>query len=263
MTSDRADKSDLGDQTPRGRDPGELSVAANERERVLAENAEQIRRLGKRAVGDVIEIGRRLTEMKEICGHGNWLPWLHREFGWTDRHALKCMQVYDLSRKSENFSDLRISLSGLYLLAAPSTPSEAVDKVIERAMSGERQGPAEIKGTIDEIKRVKAAAAGIKPQGGKKRTKAVGLTAPEQETIKEWNQMMLKIVSYVVVRDGMVDPNDNEWMLLVGRAKLMYRALMLGLVPIARERWRALANDNGWPIAASPTSSERESKSDL
>jgi hypothetical protein len=29
--------------------------------------------------------------MKEICGHGNWLPWLHREFGWTDRHALKCM----------------------------------------------------------------------------------------------------------------------------------------------------------------------------
>jgi hypothetical protein len=61
MTSDRADKSDLGDETPRGRDPVEVSVAANERERVLAENAEQIRRLGKRAVGDVIEIGRRLT----------------------------------------------------------------------------------------------------------------------------------------------------------------------------------------------------------
>ena len=97
MTNDRADKSDLGDETPRGRDPGELSVAANERERVLSENAEQIRRLDKRAVGDVIEIGRRLTEMKEICGHGNWLPWLHREFGWTDRHALNYTRVYELS----------------------------------------------------------------------------------------------------------------------------------------------------------------------
>jgi hypothetical protein len=75
--------------------------------------------------------------------------------------------------------------------------------------------------------------------------------------------MMLKIVSYVVVRDGRVDPNDNEWMLLVGRAKLIYKALMLGLVPIAQERWRALANDNGWPIAGSPTSPEREPKSDL
>ena len=166
MTSDRGDKSDLGDETPRGQDPGGLAVAANERERVLAENAEEIRRLGKRAVGDVIEIGRGLAEMKEIRGRGNWLPWLQREFGWTDRHALNFTRVYDLSRKSENFSDLRISVSGLYLLAAPSTPSEAVDEVIERAKSGERQTHAEIKGKIDEIKRVKATAAGIKPQRG-------------------------------------------------------------------------------------------------
>ena len=78
MTSDRADESDLGDETPRGRDPGELAVAAKERESVLAENAEEIRKLGKRAVGDVIEIGRRLSEMKKICGHGNWLPWPSR-----------------------------------------------------------------------------------------------------------------------------------------------------------------------------------------
>ena len=242
------------------RTQGEAAEALRLSERTLAENAEEIRNLGKRAAGDVIEIGRRLTEMKELCGRGNWLQ---REFGWTDRHALNYMRVYGLSLKSENFSDLRISVSGLYLLAAPSTPPEAVDEVIERAKSGERQAHAEIKGKIGEIKRVKATAAGIKPQRGlsKKRTKAEGLTAPEQETIKEWNQMLLKIVSYVLERDGRVDPNDNEWMLLVGRAKLMFKALASGLVPIARERWRALANDYGWPIASSPTSSEPESKS--
>jgi len=69
MSSDRADKSDLGDETPWGRGPRELAVAAKERERVLAQNAQEIRKLGKRASADVIEIGRRLTEMKKICGH--------------------------------------------------------------------------------------------------------------------------------------------------------------------------------------------------
>jgi Protein of unknown function (DUF3102) len=133
MTSDRADKSDLGDETPRARDPGQLAVAAKERERVLAENAEEIRKLGKRVGRDVIEIGRRLTGMKKLCGHGNWLPWLEREFGWTDRHALNYTRVYELSLKSENFSDLEIPVSALYLLAAPSTPPEAVDEVIECA----------------------------------------------------------------------------------------------------------------------------------
>ena len=127
--SDRTDKSDLGAETPRGRDPGELAVAVKQRESALAENAEEIRKLGKRVVGDVIEIGRRLSEMKKICGHGNWLPWLQREFAWTDRHALNYMRMYELSLKSENFSDLGIPVSGLYLLAAPSTPPEAVDDV--------------------------------------------------------------------------------------------------------------------------------------
>jgi Protein of unknown function (DUF3102) len=53
---------------------GEAAEALRPSERTLAENAEEIRNLGKRAAGDVIEIGRRLTEMKELCGRGNWLP---------------------------------------------------------------------------------------------------------------------------------------------------------------------------------------------
>jgi hypothetical protein len=40
----------------------------------LAEHADAIRALGKRVVHDVIEIGRRLTDCKKLCGHGNWLP---------------------------------------------------------------------------------------------------------------------------------------------------------------------------------------------
>jgi hypothetical protein len=229
MTSDRADKSDLGDETPRARDPGQLAVAAKERERVLAENAEEIRKLGKRVGRDVIEIGRRLTGMKKLCGHGNWLPWLEREFGWTDRHALNYTRVYELSLKSENFSDLEIPVSALYLLAAPSTPPEAVDEVIECAKTGERQAHAEIKGKIDNIKRMKATAAGVKPQRGstKKRTDAEGPAAPDQETLiaEEWNKMLWEIAFYVLQKDGRLDPNNDEWRLLVGRARASFEAV--------------------------------------
>jgi hypothetical protein len=237
------------------RTQGEAAEALRLSERTLAENAEEIRNLGKRAAGDVIEIGRRLTEMKELCGRGNWLPWLQREFGWTDRHALNYMRVYGLSLKSENFSDLRISVSGLYLLAAPSTPPEAVDEVIERAKSGERQAHAEIKGKIDEIKRGKATAAGIKPQGGssKKCAKAEGPTVPEQVQPEKTillpdavKSIMLDIAIYVVERDGVVDPKDDNWMLLVLRAKAMFvfEASAAGLLPsLGSDERRALAND--------------------
>ena len=61
-------------------------------------------------------------------------------------------------------------------------------------------------------------------------------TAAEQETIliaEDWNKIMWEIVSYVLKRDGRVDPNDNEWMLLVGRAKALVEAVAsaAGLLP--------------------------------
>jgi hypothetical protein len=44
---------------------------------------------------------------------------------------------------------------------------------------------------------------------------------------------MWEIVSYMLKRDGKVDPNDNEWMLSVGRAKALVEAVAsaAGLLP--------------------------------
>jgi hypothetical protein len=118
----------------------------------LVEHAKAIRTLGQRVVGDVIEIGRRLTEAKKLCGHGNWLPWLKREFGWAENTALNFMRVHALSLKSANFADLSLPISGLYQLAAPSTPPEVVDEMIDRARSGERVTHAEIAQAIAEVR---------------------------------------------------------------------------------------------------------------
>ncbi len=106
---------------------------------IVAEHAEKIRCLGKRVLAHVIEIGRRLTECKKRLGHGQWGTWLDREFRWSDRQALNFMRVYELvESKSENFAELQISVSALYLLAAPSTPPEVRDEIIERAERGEK-----------------------------------------------------------------------------------------------------------------------------
>ena len=102
----------------------------------LAGHADEIRRLGKRAVHDIIEIGFRLIAAKELCGHGAWLPWFEREFGWTLQTAHNFMNVAKLS-KSQIIGDLDIDLGALYRLAAPSTPAEVVAEVVARGREGE------------------------------------------------------------------------------------------------------------------------------
>jgi hypothetical protein len=97
----------------------------------LAEHAEVIRTLGKRAIRDIIEIGRRLTDAKAIAGHGNWLPWLEREFGWSERTGRRFMEVHAITLKSANLADLTVDASSLYLLAAPSTSDEVREAVVE------------------------------------------------------------------------------------------------------------------------------------
>jgi hypothetical protein len=118
----------------------------------LAEHAAVIRALGKRIVTDVIEIGRRLHACKEQVGHGGWLPWLEREFGWAERTAQNFMSVADLAAKSATVADLSIPMKGLYLLAAPSTPAEVTEAVIERAEAGDTPTAAEIKQMIADAK---------------------------------------------------------------------------------------------------------------
>jgi hypothetical protein len=118
----------------------------------LAEHAAAIRARGKRVVADVIEIGARLTECKRICGHGNWLPWLDREFGWEETTAQRFMRVHELaSSKSGNLPDLPVS--AIYLLAAPSRPDEARDEIIARAKAGEKINVEALKETVAKARK--------------------------------------------------------------------------------------------------------------
>jgi len=134
----------------------------------LAEHANAIRALRSRIVGDVAEIGRRLIEVKRLVGHGNWLPWLDCEFGWSEDTAERFIRVHEFVERLSDSASVRnlvltIPISSVYLLAAPSTPDEARDRLIARAQAGEAL-------PIAEVKRVITRAKGKQPTTRKRRT---------------------------------------------------------------------------------------------
>jgi hypothetical protein len=127
------------------------ATPANQTE-ILAAHVAEIRHRGQRVVGDVIEIGRRLIECKRIVGHGNWLPWLKKEFDWSADTAERFIQVAKLSDQIPQIAEFKLPMSGLYLLGAPGVPTEVRTEVIEQAKGGATVTHEQIKEKIAKAK---------------------------------------------------------------------------------------------------------------
>ena len=115
---------------------------------VVQQRTGEIRSLVRRSAQDIIDIGLKLGEVKQRLGHGGFGKWLEAEFEWSERTARQFMQVGERF-KSANFADLNVAPSALYLLAASSTPDEAVEEALERAAGGERITHAAAKGIVE------------------------------------------------------------------------------------------------------------------
>lgn len=106
----------------------------------------------KRAAEDIFVIGKELNAAKVLLPHGEYTKWLDVEFGLSDRMAQRFVNVYErLGFKSDKLSDLPPST--LYLLAAPSTPDEAIKAVEQQLDAGERISVAYVQGVITNAKR--------------------------------------------------------------------------------------------------------------
>ena len=124
---------------------------------VLAEHAAAIRALGRRFITDVIEIGHRLSQCRAILKDDRgWRAWLEQELRLSPQSAGRYIQVAELAQKrsklEHNLERSGLSVSAVYLLAAPSTPEEARDTILARAEAGAVLPIAEIKQTIDAAK---------------------------------------------------------------------------------------------------------------
>lgn len=87
-------------------------------------------------VGHLVEIGRDLIQAKDLVGHGNFSRWLQENFDLSDQTARNFMHVAEVF--GERVEGLKkLSLSSIYLLAAPSTSTEVRETVLERLENGE------------------------------------------------------------------------------------------------------------------------------
>jgi hypothetical protein len=116
--------------------------------------ADRIRERIKKTVEDIIEVGNDLLAVKETLPHGQFLPWLRAEFGWSERSAQNFMGVAE-QFKSAKIADLPIQPSAAYLLAAPSVPDEAREKAVEKAEAGEEITFAAAKEIVAEARKKK------------------------------------------------------------------------------------------------------------
>lgn len=103
---------------------------------VVLQRTCEIKNLLRRTAQDIIEIGQKLVDVKQQLGHGNFRNWLKAEFDLSLSAATKFMQVYE-QFKNVNFTQLNVAISALYLLAAPSTSSNARQEALARANEGE------------------------------------------------------------------------------------------------------------------------------
>ena len=122
--------------------------------RTVAIIAEELHTALKRETDDIIAIGGLLTEAKAQVKHGEWLPWLKREFSMSERSAQNYMKAAEFADKNEIVADLKLSPLALYLLSGDSYSEdeygrrEAIDAVVKVA-SEERVGYDRAKEIID------------------------------------------------------------------------------------------------------------------
>jgi GGDEF domain-containing protein len=103
---------------------------------LVQQQTKEIKHLIRLTAQNLIEIGEKLHEVKQTLGHGYFGLWLKAEFNWSVATATKMMQA---SRKFKNinFTNLNFSASAIYLLAAPSTPKQAITEALYRSKLGE------------------------------------------------------------------------------------------------------------------------------
>jgi hypothetical protein len=102
----------------------------------LREQTARIRHQVKATATAIVWIGRDLTAVKQMLGHGQFVRWVESECGFSGRSAQNYMRTAEfLEGKSATIALL--PLATLYRLSAKNAPPEVVAAVIDRAARGE------------------------------------------------------------------------------------------------------------------------------
>lgn len=166
----------------------------------LKKITEQLHQLRRRHSQDVIEIGRLLVEAKAQLEHGEWLPWLQKEFAWSRTSAERFIRAHSKFGGSQIAQVGHFEPSTICLLAEKKTPPEAVKAVLDLAKDG---APVAHK---EALRIVKDARADLKPP-----SKTHGAPAP--------------------LRDARAVEDFQSAVALLGKIAAKPTAIFVGIVP--------------------------------
>ena len=122
-------------------------------EEFLAQAEDEIRGYGRLVISGIVAIGKKLVEVKERVGHGNYEAFVRDRLGFSLSTARNFVHTHELF-KSANFADLaslQIDVSAVFLLARPSTPNEVRTEALEKA-STESISYAEVENLINRTR---------------------------------------------------------------------------------------------------------------
>lgn len=114
----------------------DYEILDRETQIIVKQKASEIKSLIRQAAKDILNVGQKLTEVKQQLKHGEFRNWLKTEFNWSISSATKFMQVSE-QFKNINFTHFNFAASALYILAAPSTPENARQHALQLANRGE------------------------------------------------------------------------------------------------------------------------------
>ena len=126
----------------------------NKTKAIVCQRTSEIKELMRLTAENIINIGQKLIEVKDRLGHGSFQSWLKSEFEWSEQTARQFMQVYRWSEtiENKNFVFSQLATSALYLLAAPSTPTEARKEVLGLVDGNEKISYTCVKNIVDRYK---------------------------------------------------------------------------------------------------------------
>ena len=134
-----------------------LSALTYDDRRQLEEIAQDIERIERKAI---LQIAAKLAKARDVFRYrraeGGFTGWITKRLRHSSATAYNVLNIYQRFGGDECFQTLEIlPISALYLLAAPSTPDEAVKEIADRVKAGKQPSCAEVKETIERAKRKK------------------------------------------------------------------------------------------------------------
>lgn len=154
-------------------------------------------RNGRKAQENMIEMGRRLLEVKAVLPHGQFSDWCETEFNMSQRTVQRMMSVAETFSSDEKRHTVSLfSDSALYLLAAPSVPEEARNEVIQTAQAtGISPTKEQVQQVIDQHKGVTYATIRELERQVRSCVEAKSLTAQQlREAVKKLNRSILMLL---------------------------------------------------------------------